>query len=144
MSSIEDKEKQKSKKRRNIMIIVSSIIVVIPVVFALLTVFGTETTLTQKITEDDFPLEMFDQGYDILCLDKWTCIIKNDGNVQLKSENGIYIFQTKDFSLMKHYDKQTGTEEISISYAFYEKGIELKHIGTNAGYEMWLVKAEGK
>jgi len=137
---------KKSKKKK--IAIVSTIVVLIPVILAVIYAVSPSTLpLTPSIiTVEDFPIEYFDQGYQALCIRDQTlsCLIKNDGIIELTHENGIYKFQTRDYSLIKYFSDDIGFEENTISLAFYDKNSMVKHIGTNVGYSMWLVTAKDR
>ena len=134
---------KKSKKKK--IAVVSTIVILIPVIFAVIYAVSP-STIIQTISVDDFPIELFDQGYQALCIKDQTlsCLIKNDGIIELTHENGIYKFQTKDYSLIKYFSDEMGYQENTISLAFYDQNAMVKHIGTNQGYSMWLVTAEGR
>ena len=144
--STEDNNKEttpskiEKKSKKKIIAAISSIGVFIPIIIALL--YITNPQPTQEISVGDFPIEKFSQGYDILC-NKYpdqslSCLVKNDGRVTLSLVNGIYKFQTIDFSLMKGFISDVGDEEKSISYAFYADGSSVKIID-ESNYSMWLV-----
>ena len=137
---------KKSKKKK--IVIISTIVVLIPIILAVIYAVSPSTLpMTPFIVViDDFPIELFDQGYQALCTRDQTlsCLIKNDGIIEMTHENGIYKFQTKDYSLIKYFSDETGYEEKSISLAFYDHNVVVKHIGTNVGYSMWMVTAEGR
>jgi len=139
-----DKEtivEKKSKKK--IFAIISSVGVLIPVIIALL--YMTNSQSIQEISVNDFQIEKFSQGYDILCnkhLDKsMSCLVKNDGRISLTLINGIYKFQTVDYSLMKGFISDIGDEERSISYAFYADGSSVRIIDDEPD-SMWLLTAK--
>ena len=134
---------KKSKKKK--IAVVSTVVILIPVILSLIYVLNPEMsgTLIQKISIHDFPVEKFSEEYDILCLKDKGCLVKDDGRILLTLTNGIYKFQTADYSLMKGFSDDFGYEEKSISYAYYEQGTTVKQVDGN-GFAMWLVTAKGK
>lgn len=139
-------KEKKSKKKK---IVISAVSVSVPLILALLYMTNPSGIglAPQTISVNDFPIEKFDQGYDILC-NKYpdkslACLIKNDGIVSLSLGNGIYIFQTLDYSLMKGFMSDIGDEEKSISYAFYADGSSVRVIDGEK-YAMWLLTPVGK
>ena len=142
--SVEDNKEVKEKKSKKKLITVSSIGVLIPLIIAIMYVMNpAPSETTDVITINDFPLEKFVDGYDILC-NKYpdksrACLVKKDGSVILTLlENGIYKFQTADYSLMKGWMSDVGMEEISISYAFYADGTSVRIID-GGNFPMWIV-----
>lgn len=148
MSSENNKEPQiqEKKSKKKIVGIISTIVVIIPVIIALLYMTNSPI-IPQLISANDFPVERFSQGFDILC-NKYpdqslACLIKKDGRVDLTLGNGIYKFQTRDYSLMKGYWSDIGEEEKSISYAFKADGASVRVID-GANFSMWLLTPAGK
>lgn len=135
------------KSKKKIIAVISTIgIVTVPIIFALLSMTNSPDT-SNMISVHDFPVERFVEGFDILCNkypDKsFACLVKNDGTIELSLGNGIYNFQTVDYSLMKAYWSDIGEEEKSISYAFYADGASVRVIdGEN--WSMWLLTPAGR
>ena len=134
---------KKSKKKKKIAV-VSTIIILIPVILAVIYTMNPTESIINRITVDDFPLEKFSEGLDVLCNrdELLSCVVKNDGRIDLTLENGIYKFQTVDYSLIKGYYSDIGYEEKSISYAFYADQVEIRS-NNREGYQIWLVTAKG-
>lgn len=137
-----EKHIQKKSNKKIIGIVAGLIVIIVPVVIAL--IYMEEQPMQPVDVNygvDDFPLEKFNEGYDILCLrgNQYGCLAKNDGRVTLSLANGIYKFQTVDYSLMKGFSNDLGHEENSISYAFYQNSVKVETIKLDDGRVMWLV-----
>lgn len=136
------------KKRTKEIVIASIIAVLIPVILALFYTLNPADSIisSDKITIDDFSLEMFAQGYDQLCQRDdegyLVCVLKNDGNIEVINKDGIIIFQTKDYSLLKNYGDEFGYGEETISSAFYSDKVNVKEI-QHDGLSLWLVSPKG-
>lgn len=137
---------KKSKKKK--IGIISTIVILIPVILAVnYTMNPTDSIISSnKITIDDFPIDMFADNYGILCIKdtSLSCLIANNGIIKHEIKNGVHIFQTNDYSLIKYFSKETGTEEKSISYAFYTEGSQVNIIPyENNNEAFWLITAKG-
>ena len=140
-------KKSKKKKIITITLVLVFVPVILGVVFQVINPMDISSTLipTNLVTIDDFETELFYQGIDIICIkhSSISCLVKNDGRIILSLENGIYKFQTADYSLMKGHMSDIGYEEKSISYAFYENQVTIKQWGSD-DFAMWLITPQDK
>lgn len=136
-------DEKKSKKKK---IITGSIIgTLVPVILAIIYVLNPHAIIDNSIEIKNFPAELIGQ-YDTICIHDQigkSCLIKNDGKIKLSSDNGVRKFQTDDYSLIKHFDTDSGYEEKSISEAFYEQTSMVKTAKSN-GVDYWIVTAKGR
>lgn len=139
------------KKSRKKIVVISAVVILLVVASALFVSGVIDVTsvklnpASSKLKPTDFPLELFAQGYDELCQTSnegfVSCVIRNDGKIELSHQNGIYKFQTKDYSLLKYFSDETGYEEKSISSAFYDQ-TTMARVVESGGQSMWLVTAK--
>ena len=133
----------KSKKKK--IIGVSTIVVLIPVILAVIYTISPQSIIDNTIDVNDFPVELIGK-YDTLCIHDQisiSCLIKNDGRIEYKLKDGVHIFQTKDYSLLKNFDTRSGYEEKSISDAWYDQTTMLKITDYN-GIDYWLITGKGR